>query len=300
MLMATIVEKLQQAALDKNTPVNDLLRRVKFAAAKLSLGSVEKWVEQELNGYDSAPPDYRRVHGTPFALNPVRGWEPIGGYIEPLSTRTIGEPVSSLEALLAMPKSKGTLQISYSDKVRESLDQSNGVRGWNYCLRVSPSELERILDRVRTLVLDWSLNLEKTGIMGSEESFDRAEKEIAQAAGTTINIGHIGSLVGNLGHGNVSGHITVSDLKTEQIGSIIPQLRAHRDELVAAGVDGGTLDDRLNALEKALANPQSDHGFLKSLIADLRNCLSGAAGSLVASGALNILNTMLGTGVPPS
>jgi hypothetical protein len=250
--MATIVEKLQQAALEKNTPVNDLLRRVKFVAAKLGLGSVEKWVEQELNGYESAPPDYRRVHGTPLALNPVRGWEPIGGYIEPLSSMTIGEPVSALEALLALPKSGGTLQISYSDRVREKLDSTNGVRGWNYCLRVSPSELERILDRVRTLVLDWALNLEKTGIMGSEDNFDRAEKQKAQAAGTTINIGHIGSLVGNLGHGNVSGSITVTGLKTEQIVSIIPQLRAHQAELVAAGADGATLDDRLNALEKAL------------------------------------------------
>jgi len=292
--MATIIEKLQQAALDKNMPVNDLLRRVKFVAAKLGLGRVEDWVEQELNGYESPPPDYRRVHGTPLALNPVRGWEPIGGYIEPISRKTIGEPVSALEALLALPKS-GTLQIRYSDETRKRLDLSNGVRGWNYCLQVSPSELQRILDRVRTLVLDWALNLEKTGIMGSEDNFDRSDREKAQAAGTTINIGHIGSLVGNLGHGNVSGGITVSDLKTEQIGSIIPQLRAHRAELVAAGADGATSDDRLNALEKAMGNPQPDHGFLRGVLTDLRNCLSGAAGSLVATGAINVLNMMLGT-----
>jgi hypothetical protein len=104
----------------------------------------------------------------------------------------------------------------------------------------------------------------------------------------------------NLGHGNVSGDITVSGLNTEQVGSMLPQLRAHRDEIVAAGVHGPTLDDRLNALEKALANPQADHSFLRALLTDLRNCLSGAAGSLVATGALNILNTMLGTGVPVS
>jgi hypothetical protein len=151
---------------------------------------------------------------------------------------------------------------------------------------------------VRTLVLDWALNLEKVGIMGIDDSFDRTEKDKAQAAATTIKIGYIGSVVGNVGHGNVSGNITVSDLKTEQIGSIIPQLRAHRDELVAAGAHGPTLDDRLNALEKALANPQPDHGFLKGLLTDLRNCLSGAAGSLVATGAISMLNMMLGTGVP--
>jgi hypothetical protein len=68
--MATIVEKLQQAALDAGTPVNDLLRRVKFVATKLGLPSVEEWVDHELNGYTGAPPDYRRVHGTPIAVNP--------------------------------------------------------------------------------------------------------------------------------------------------------------------------------------------------------------------------------------
>jgi hypothetical protein len=113
-----------------------------------------------------------------------------------------------------------------------------------------------------------------------------------------INIGHIGSFVGNLGHGNVSGSITVSDLKTEQIGSIIPQLRAHRAELVAAGADGDTLDVLLRALEKALGTAQPDHGVLRGLLTDLRNSLSGAAGSLVATGAINVLNMMLGTGVP--
>ncbi|WP_316182613.1 hypothetical protein, partial [Bradyrhizobium sp. SZCCHNRI1009] len=117
-------------------------------------------------------------------------------------------------------------------------------------------------------------------------------------AATTINIGHISSLVGNLGHGNVSGDITVSGLNTEQIASILPQLRTHRHELVAAGADGPSLDDRLDKLEKALASPRPDHSLLRGLLTDLRNCLSGAAGSLVAAGALNILNTMLGTGVP--
>jgi hypothetical protein len=61
-----------------------------------------------------------------------------------------------------------------------------------------------------------------------------------------------------------------------------------------------TVDDRLNTLEKAMGNPQPDHGLLRGMLADLRNCLSGAAGSLVATGAINVLNIMLGTGVPAS
>lgn len=58
--------------------------------------------------------------------------------------------------------------------------------------------------------------------------------------------------------------------------------------------------DRLSALEKALGNTQPHHGLLRGLLTDLRNCLSGAAGSLVATGAVKVLNMMLGTGVPAS
>lgn len=123
-------------------------------------------------------------------------------------------------------------------------------------------------------------------------------KQRAQTTAAPISIGHIGSFVGNLGHGNVSGSIAASNLNSEQIGSIIPQLRTHRAELVAAGADGDRLDERLSALEKALGNPQPDHGLLRDLLTDLRNCLSGAAGSLVATGAINVLKMLLGTGVP--
>ena len=121
--MATIVEKLQQAALDRHTPVNDLLRRVKFVATKLGLINVEEWVDHELNGYHTSPPDYRRVHGVPIAVNPYRGPMPISGYIEGLSWKQVRDPVSALEALVASTASGGTLHMGYSDKVREKLDR---------------------------------------------------------------------------------------------------------------------------------------------------------------------------------
>ena len=55
--MPTLVEKLQIDALDQKVSISDLLRRVKFTATKLGLGSVEDWVEQELNGYQARPPE---------------------------------------------------------------------------------------------------------------------------------------------------------------------------------------------------------------------------------------------------
>src|SRR5271166_6150518 len=51
LIMASIIEQIQHDALDRSVRASDLLRRVKLAATKLSLGTVEDWVEQELNGY---------------------------------------------------------------------------------------------------------------------------------------------------------------------------------------------------------------------------------------------------------
>lgn len=204
--------------MNSDVPVSDLLRRVKLAAVKLGLGAVEDWVEHELKGYEGKPPEYRKVHGRPMGRNPYRGWMPMGGHTESISWMRNPEPVSSLEALLGGSDKGGTFHVAYPDKLVAMLDQQNGVRGWSYALEISPSELNRILDHVRTLVFEWALNLEKAGIMGSETSFDNEEKNKAQNSSTVINIGHIGSFVGNLGQGNASGDIDSSGIDADQLG----------------------------------------------------------------------------------
>ncbi len=296
--MSTLVERLQADALDRGISVSDLLRRVKFTAAKLSLGRVEDWVEQELNGYETKAPEYRIVHGRPIARNPVRGWMPMGGSTEWLSHTRNGESVASLEALLMSAKHDSTLHVAYPDFVCAELDKQNGVRGWNYALEIPQSELARILDRVRTLVLDWALALEKAGIMGSDVSFNEAEKQKAQAAATTINIGSIGNFAGNIGQGNVSGDSTVQ-VNADQVLAVVKQLKSHLDELISAGAHD-SLGDRLTAIEETLKRGSSNEGLLRGLLTDLRNTLTGAAGNLLASGAIGALNIILGTGMPAS
>jgi hypothetical protein len=52
-------------------------------------------VESELNGYSGPVPDYRMARGRPMSQHPLRGWPPIGGYIEQLSKRAVGEPFTA-------------------------------------------------------------------------------------------------------------------------------------------------------------------------------------------------------------
>jgi hypothetical protein len=71
--LPTIVEEMQLAALDQSVSLSDLLRRVKFVAVKLKLGSIEDWVEQELHGYKDTVPQYRIVVGQPMAHSIYHG-----------------------------------------------------------------------------------------------------------------------------------------------------------------------------------------------------------------------------------
>lgn len=297
--MAAIIEQIQRDALDANVRVSDLLRRVKLAAVKLGLGTVEDWVEQELSGYKGAAtlPDYRIINGRPMAQHPYRGWELIGGHIEGISKRHVGQTIASLEELAKTPKG-ATIHFPFSDAVVAKLNESNGTHGWSAALEVDKSAIVSILDRVRTLVLDWALKMEQAGVLGNEFSFDADDKRKAQGATTMINIGTIGSFAGNLGTENTAGNIAVTDLNTNVVIDLAAQLKAHTNELIEAGADGPTLKARLDQIEQELKKPAPASSVLRGLLVDVRSAIAGAAGNLMATGAVALINQILGTGVP--
>jgi AbiTii len=297
--MASIIEQIQRDALDANVRVSDLLRRVKLAATKLGLGAVEDWVEQELSGYNDAAalPDYRIINGRPMAQHPYRGWELIGGHVEAISKRRVGQTIASLEELAKAPKGT-TIHFPFSDSLVAKLNETNGTHGWSAALEVDKSAIVSILDRVRTLVLDWALKMEQAGVLGTEFSFDADDKQKAQGATTMINIGTIGSFAGNLGTENAAGDITVKDLNTNVLGDLASQLKAHVDELIEAGADGPTLKARLDQIEQELKKPAPTSSVLRGLLVDIRSAIAGAAGNLMATGAIALINQTLGTGVP--
>ena len=278
-------------------PISALLRRVKLAAAKLGLGAVEDWVDQELQGYTSDVPEYRVLQGQPMVRNPYSGWSPIGGSVKGLSKRGNGQSIAEIEHLLANAAKGDGLHIRYSDSICRALDKTNGVAGWYWGLQVSPSALAGILDRVRTLVLEWAINMERAGVLGSEFNFDKVEKQKAREVGMTINIGSIGAFTGNLGEGNRSGDVTANDVSVAQLHDVLAQIRQHAGELEAAGAER-VLVERIAALEAEMAKASPDRTIVRGFLTDIRNALTGAAGNLLASGAMPAINQILGAGVP--
>jgi hypothetical protein len=298
--MASIVERLQKDALDPNVSVSTLLRQVKLIAAKLKLETVEDWVEKELSGYgDSDIPEYRIVVGAPRAFNPFHGWIPIlledAKMMKLISTREIGQKISELEDLLR--GENNGLQIPFPPELINTLNAGAKIALGQMSLLVGRGAAIGIVDAVRNKVLDWAIELEKRGIKGKDLGFSQEEEKIAHHPSVTMNIGSIGSLVGNLGVGNRIQDSSVGNV-SNQVRQLVDQTRKHIDELNTAGIDKNELKKILLKIDQHLQMQNEDPRGLRSLLVELKNVVVGASGNLVASGIIHLINQILGTGVP--
>lgn len=298
----SIVERLQRDALNQQIPISSLLRQVKLIAAKLKLGKIEDWVENELNGYgDNSIPDYRIIKGSPKAHNPFHGWIPIllddPEMMEQISTRDIGQKVSELEDLVTS-SDNATLQIPFPPHFIAAMNQNTRVPLAQMSLLTGRSAIIGILDAVRNKILDWSLELEKTGILGSDVSFSAEEQRLAKQPNVTMNIGSIANFVGNISAGDIKNSDVTGKIEIDDVQKLIEQLNRYKDELTSAGVNQKKLDEILKRLEDATTNDKSNQSTLRDLLGELRDVVVGASGNLVASGVVALINQILGTGVP--
>lgn len=210
--MAGLIEEIQTQALDPTVRVTDVLRKVKLAAVKLKLTETIDWVERELGGYggveDKEIPAYRRGHGT-LIQNDQHGSRAARGdtfVVAALSQVFLRETISSLEALANTPGN--TLNIGVDPDIEASIKTSMGLTMCSFSVTFGKSMIISAIDRVRDLILDWSVALEQQGILGEGISFSMEEKTKASNAGSTINIqsfqGHLGDITGDQNRTNVA------------------------------------------------------------------------------------------------
>jgi hypothetical protein len=184
--------------------VSDLLRRALVVATKLNLEEFRAWIEKELKGYkDNKVPSYRNVRGEVKVQNPYHGLQPVifedSQHAKSLSESNIGTSIGELEDLLKGDE-KGILHVRLPDETVSELAKS--LMGMPPVLIVGQAQIYGIVDAVRNGILEWSLKLEKDGILGAESTFSREEKEKAQASSTTYNIQKFVGVMGTV-HSNV-------------------------------------------------------------------------------------------------
>jgi hypothetical protein len=197
--MSSLIHRLQNAIIDKDQSVTQLLRQTKLIAAKLNLADVEKWVDLELKGYPEGikPPKYRQFSTETVEIrNPVRGWE-FAGYVSvPMFA---SQPLAEIENLangesltLPVPAEKNFQTRSITGE-RETFGAN-----WPQRFTMSGSQFKHIVEGVRNELLEWTTQLEKRGIKGEDMDFDEQEKKTA--GNMTFNIGTVQGNVGNVSH----------------------------------------------------------------------------------------------------
>lgn len=299
--MSSIIQELQIEATNPNTSVSDILRKAKIVAVKLDLEEFSDWIEKELNGYNVSStedlPKYRIVRGEPKAWNPYHGWQPIlfgdskAGDI--MSERGVMQPVGELDDLAKTDSS--TFMIDYGTAAKKTIMDAIGFQT-DIKFMIGRSAVTGILEGVRNLILDWALKLEKAGVIGEGISFSKTDKEKAQIANTTYNIGRIENFAGAIGNitdqANVSiqqangfSHETVIDL-VSQIQKFLPEVRLKTEET-----------ERVKTLAKELKEEMSkdvpEQSKIKMALLSLKTIFEGVAGNVIAQGIIVELSKLL-------
>lgn len=181
--MSGLVLELQRDALNPSVSTLDILRKALVVARKLNLKDFEHWIKLELDGYPSEDvPDYRRTQGQLRAWNPYHGWQPVVAtdefsleVLKKFSNVCNSQPIGELFQLGENPELKLLLVLTPQAETYLAQFIYGKVK-----ISVSSTFIGKILQAVKNIILEWSLQLEEDGIIGEGMSFSDQEKQIAQ------------------------------------------------------------------------------------------------------------------------
>lgn len=233
-----LILQIQEAALDSNSSVTDALRKAKIACAKLDLKEFGDWIALELNGYADIPPidlpHYRKLHGTPQGYNPFHGWQPIrfpdSEQQELWGSAPIGMTISAIEESLRDAKSGGTLGYPYTAELEAILSDSLNLKNIRLRIMLSVAQAADILHAVRNILIEWTIEMEKQGILGENLMFSPEEKKKSEAVtAQTINqfnINQVGNLVQHAEHSVVQGGVDSTIISQQGTLDFVKQVEA--------------------------------------------------------------------------
>lgn len=289
--MSSLILDLQRFLLDPESDIQNLLRKAHAVAYKLGIAESNKWLQFELNGYDGVPdsevPEYRKLHGRMQVKNPMRGWIPFQfndeKFEKALCGRILTSPISELISLCRQ-NGDGTIGFYLPDELSNKLCQlTDSPIPMQCAVHLGKHQVETVIDRVRNRLLEWTLELEKQGIMGEGLMFSVEETAAAKSLPQPI-VNYYGNVVqGDVSSSQlISGNRNVVEYNYKSISDAISEIREKLEnepisqenkeqimELV------GEVDSKIKAKKKP--------GLIKASIVGLKDfCISTGANVVAA------------------
>jgi hypothetical protein len=290
-----LILQIQEDALDSKASLTDALRKAKIACTKLDLIEFGNWLDLELNGYVNTPvqqlPEYRKIYGFPEWHNPYHGWQPIifpnSKAAEICSCAPISMSVAAIEESLRNAPYPPDLASKILGGKRESIH-----------IKLTSSSLSDILNYVRNIVINWTVDMEKQGVLGDNLIFspeDRAKSATltAQTVTNHIHISQVGSFVQNADRSVVQG-VVGSTLDLEGVKELLQQIEPLLPASnIAVPVKEAT-EDVLDELKSEAGKQNPDSSRLRILLESLKRVLAPAGDHLVRIAVDSAITKLLG------
>ena len=287
--MESIVLELQNEALDSSKRVTDLLRKALAISIKLDLKDIQEWINKELNGYnkDDIIPDYRLIVGQVRGFNPYHGWMPVifqdPEIGEKISSRKTIQPISEIENLIDNREDDSGLYMPFPQKLQRKLSKGFGFET-EIALFADKTSLVKIVDSVRNIILNWTLKLEKDGILGKGLSFSKEEKETANKTAQNINyfFGTVDSPM--IQQGTIESQQTIIN-KDIDLNNLRSFIRLIKNNLNDIDLEPDTKQEAIadiTTLESQASSPNPKKNIIKESLSSLKKIFEGASGAIAA------------------
>ncbi len=288
--MSSIVLELQHESFDNTIRVSALLKKALVVATKLNLKDFVSWIETELGGYKEGNtiPLYRRLSGTLKAKHPRGGWIPVAMNRsedqELLSRTVLAEGVSALESMLDQRVKSSMVGIPVSPEARILLNQmSESYFETTFLIELQFSQVAQIIDAVRTIILKWTMELEKADILGEGMTFTPEEKRHAESP--SYNVNHFYGQVVNsqIQQGTTDSvqemtfnlDIKATNAFLEKFWQLVPKMGLSKDTKKEAEAE-------IDSIKAQLKSPKPKGSIIKESLHSLRAILEGAGGAVSA------------------
>lgn len=295
--MGSIVLELQQEIISQDCDIVNALRKAHLIAVKLGLEEFDNWILNELNGYSSQKdcPDYRKIYAVLRGFNPYHGWIPTmindPEFEKMISEKKITQSISEIITLIS--NNEDGLSINCNGAELELFNKMfDNPLPMHFAYQVSRASVADIIEKVKNTLLEWTLKLEKEGILGENMAFNEKEKEQAKSIPQTINNYYGSTNVVNGTANNspiVAGNNNTVSISKEELGNELSKIA---DEI--KNTNEISTDDIETALEllsdiRDKIDCDKKPSIIKSGLVGLRDFLITAGGGLTA----NLLATLI-------
>jgi hypothetical protein len=305
-----LLDDLITALGDEKESLTGILLKTKVFLHQIGKKELAEWAQHELNGYPdaSALPDYRQLPAQVKANVVSIAWRytahplPTSHLSEEIKERfisgSITQPISVIEEW--SDGEGGSIQRPIPMELNGLLGKKlqTGVHIEQAWAETPLADAKNILTQVRSRLLDFLLELRDS--VGDADKPDEV-KERADALDTSgmfnnaIFRGNTTILVGNQSSISATQANTSSDMAAE-VRDLISQIRA---ALPTASLPEPIRERALKGvveLEAAIDGDQPDPSRLRQGLTFMQKTLEGAAGNLLASGALALIAKILSGG----